>query len=98
MRFRTFVALGAAVLTMGAPPARAAPAKAGKAASPAAKVAKAPPPGPKLLRLEEMKVEGRIHKPQAMFLLPRATLNPGDLDRTEPLSPKVTAAVEREPF
>jgi hypothetical protein len=45
-----------------------------------------------------VKVEGRIHKPQAMFLLPRANLNPGELDRTEPLLPKVTKAVDREPF
>jgi hypothetical protein len=58
----------------------------------------APPAAPKVLRLEELKVEGRIRKPQAMFLLPRANLNPGELDRAEPLVPKVTKAIEREPF
>jgi hypothetical protein len=56
------------------------------------------PPAPKVLRLEELKVEGKIRKPQAMFLLPRANLNPGQLDRAEPLVPKVTKAIEREPF
>ena len=52
----------------------------------------------KVLRLEEMKVEGRIQKPQAMFLMPRANLNYGDLDRSEPFVPKVLKAVEKEPF
>ncbi len=55
-------------------------------------------PPRKILRLEEMKVEGRIQKPQAMFLMPRANLNYGELDRFEPLLPKVTRAVEKEPF
>jgi hypothetical protein len=58
----------------------------------------APPAAPRVLRVEELQVEGRIRKPQAMFLLPRANLNPGELDRAEPLVPKVTKAVEREPF
>ncbi len=52
----------------------------------------------KILRLEEMKVEGRIQKPQAIFLMPRANLNYGELDRSEPLLPKVTRAVEKDPF
>jgi hypothetical protein len=33
-----------------------------------------------------------------MFLMPRATLNYGDLDRSEPFLPKVKKAVEKEPF
>jgi hypothetical protein len=83
-------ALAAPAAAADPPPARPrAAARPPKAAGPAA---------PKVLRLEELKVEGRIHKPQAMFLLPRANLNPGDLDRTEPLLPKVTKAVDREPF
>jgi len=52
----------------------------------------------KILRLEEMKVEGRIQKPQAMFLMPRANLNYGELDRSEPFLPKVTQAVQKAPF
>ncbi len=52
----------------------------------------------KLLRLEELKVEGRIQKPQAMFLMPRANLNVRDLERSEPFLPKVVEALDREPF
>lgn len=81
------VALLAAVLTMAAPGGAGAQApKQKKAAS------------KKVLRLEEMKVEGRIQKPQAMFLMPRANLNYGDLDRAESFLPKVAEATEKEPF
>lgn len=86
-RVRVLVALSAAVLTIFATPARAQSAADKKKAAPR-----------KILRLEEMKVEGRIQKPQAMFLMPRATLNYGDLDRSEPFLPKVTKAVEKQPF
>jgi hypothetical protein len=84
---RALVALSAAVLTIFAIPARAQGAADRKKNVPR-----------KILRLEELKVEGRIHKPQAMFLMPRANLSYGDLDRTEPLLPKVTRAVEKAPF
>jgi len=86
---RALVRLAAAVLTM----VLASPALAQRA--PDAKKKAAPR---KILRLEEMKVEGRIQKPQAMFLMPRANLNYGELDRGEPLIPKVTQAVEKDPF
>ena len=88
MRRRALVALSAAVLTIFASSARAQSAADKK---------KVPTPR-KILRLEEMKVEGRIQKPQAMFLMPRANLNYGELDRSEPLLPKVTRAVEKDPF
>ena len=84
---RALVALSAAMLTIFAVPARAQSAADRKKQAPR-----------KILRLEEMKVEGRIQKPQAMFLMPRANLNYGDLDRIEPLLPKVTRAVEKDPF
>ncbi len=87
---RILVALSAAMLTISAVPA-------GAQSAGDAKKKKIPAPR-KILRLEEMKVEGRIQKPQAMFLMPRANLNYGDLDRTEPFLPKVTRAVEKEPF
>ena len=88
MRLRVLVTLSAAVLTVIASPAHAQSAAGKKkAATPR-----------KILRLEEMKVEGRIQKPQAMFLMPRATMSYGDLDRSEPLLPKVTKAVEKDPF
>ncbi len=87
-RARALVALSATMLTILAGPARAqSAADKGKKAAPR-----------KILRLEEMKVEGRIQKPQAMFLMPRANLNYGELDRTESLLPKVTRAVEKQPF
>jgi hypothetical protein len=84
----------AAVLTMALTSLTAAaePKSAPRAAKRAA------PPKPKILRLEEMKVEGKIQKPQAMFLMPRANLNVGDLDRADPLLPKIAEAIEREPF
>lgn len=84
---RALVALSAAMLTIIAVPARAQSAADKKKQAPR-----------KILRLEEMKIEGRIQKPQAMFLMPRANLNYGDLDRIEPLLPKVTRAVEKDPF
>jgi hypothetical protein len=84
---RLLVALSAAMLTIIAVPARGQSAADKKKQAPR-----------KILRLEEMKVEGRIQKPQAMFLMPRANLNYGELDRAEPLLPKVTKAVEKDPF
>jgi hypothetical protein len=65
----------------------------------AAETAKARKDAPtRILRLEELKVEGRIQKPQAMFLMPRANLNIGELDRSEPLLPKISQAVLKAPF
>lgn len=87
---RALVALSIAVLTISL----AAPAWAQTTAE--ARNKRAAPR--KILRLEEMKVEGRIQKPQAMFLMPRATLNYGELDRSEPFLPKVAQAVQRPPF
>jgi hypothetical protein len=84
---RILVALSAAMLTIIAVPARGQSAVDKKKQAPR-----------KILRLEEMKVEGRIQKPQAMFLMPRANLNYGELDRADPLLPKVTRAVEKDPF
>jgi hypothetical protein len=92
---RVLVALAGAVLTMlVAAPARAQAPAQGQA--PDAKAKRATPR--KILRLEEMKVEGRIQKPQAMFLMPRANLNYGELERTESFLPKVTQAVQQAPF
>ena len=87
---RVLVTLSAAVLTIFV----AAPA--GAQTAPDARPRKAAPR--KILRLEEMKVEGRIQKPQAMFLMPRANLNYGELDRWEPVLPKVSQAVQKAPF
>ncbi len=86
MRPRLLVALAAAVLTIAPGSARAQ------------SQAKKKPPPKKVLRLEEMKVEGRIQKPQAMFLMPRANLSYGDLERTESFLPMISKAAEKDPF
>jgi hypothetical protein len=91
------VALAAAMLTIGAGSAGAqAPPQPRKQG--AKQTSNAKQTSKKILRLEDMKVEGRIQKPQAMFLMPRANLNYGDLERAESFLPKVTRAAEREPF
>jgi hypothetical protein len=89
-QLRALVAVSAAVLTI----VLASPARAQTAPDPKNK--KAAPR--KILRLEEMKVEGRIQKPQAMFLMPRANLNSGELDRSEPFLSKVVQATQKAPF
>ena len=88
---RALVTIFAAVLTISAVPA-------GAQTAPRTTVAAKKEVPRKILRLEEMKVEGKIQKPQAMFLMPRANLNFGELDRSEPLLNKVTKAVEKAPF
>ena len=100
---RLLLTLLAGVLTMGASPRTSAEeAPAAKAQPQAAAEAraerKAPARAKRVLRLEELKVEGRIQKPQAMFLMPRANLNYVDLDRGESFVPRVGEALEREPF
>jgi len=101
---RLLVALSAAVLTIGVP----LPAHAQSKAAPARKAQQAPaqaqqagekkPAAKKVLRLEEMRVEGRIQKPQALFLMPRANVTSGEQERTESFLPKAKDAVEKDPF
>jgi hypothetical protein len=92
---RPLVALSGAMLTISlAVPARVEAAPPGTNAPDQTKVAVPK----KIMRLEEMRVEGRIQKPQAMFLMPRANLNIGELDRSEPFLPKVSKAVTTPPF
>jgi len=52
----------------------------------------------RVLRLEELKVEGRIQKPQAMFLMPRANLNYGDLEGGESFVLKLSEPLQGDPF
>ncbi len=102
---RLLVALSAAVLTIGlASPAqaqtKAAPAKKGQQTRAEPKQAGGKKPAPrKVVRLEEMRVEGRVQKPQALFLMPRANVNPAaEQDRTESFLPKALEAVQKDPF
>ncbi len=84
------VALAATVLTIAAPEvARAQSAR---------KETPKPTGSKKVLRLEEMKVEGRIQKPQALFLMPRTNLSSADLERTESALPKVVESAAKAPF
>ncbi|HET9594245.1 MAG TPA: hypothetical protein VFP65_01625 [Anaeromyxobacteraceae bacterium] len=88
---RPFRLAAALALALAAPALAAEPP-----AAPAKDAAKARPR--RVLKLEEMKVEGRIQKPQAMFLMPRARLDLSDLDRGESFLPLVAKAVEKDPF
>jgi len=104
--FRRLVTLVAAVITMGSPrlglaqekvsPAKAAPSASGEPR--AEPKAQAGTRSKKVIHLEELKVEGRIQKPQAMFLMPRANLNYGDLDKGESFLPKVAEPLQKPPF
>jgi hypothetical protein len=50
------------------------------------------------IRLEEIRVEGRIQKPQAFYILPRSNLDYEALDRSESFLNKIEESVGREPF
>jgi hypothetical protein len=63
-------------------PARAAEAKKAK----------------KVIRLEQITVEGRIQKPQAFYILQRSNLNFDELERTESFLPKTVKSVDKDPF
>ena len=99
---RLLVALFAAVLTIGS----SSPAWAGEKLPKKVQEKQAPakPAGGKkaeprkVLRLEEMRVEGRVQKPQALFLMPRASVNSGEQDRTESFLPKAKQALDKDPF
>ncbi len=102
---RLLVALFAAVLTIGLPSpthaqSKPAAAKKGQVTQAQPKQAEGKKPAPrKVVRLEEMRVEGRVQKPQAMFLMPRANVNPGaEPDRTESFLPKAVEALQKDPF
>jgi len=108
-RGRSLVALSVAVLTIGvaaragaqtAPLPRKGqqPATVGARPSTASGRAEGKPAGRKVVRLEEMRVEGRIQKPQALMLMPRASVASGDADRNESFLPKVKDATQKDPF
>lgn len=55
-------------------------------------------PKKKVLRLDDISVEGRIQKPQAFYILPRQSLNWQGLERSESFLPKIQKALDQEPF
>lgn len=55
--------------------------------------------GPKkVIRLEAIKVEGRIQKPQAFYILQRSNLNFEGLELQQSFIPKILQSVEKAPF
>lgn len=61
-------------------------------------VASAQGAGRRVIRLDAIKVEGRIQKPQAFYILQRSNLNFESLDLKRSFVPKILKSVEREPF
>lgn len=52
----------------------------------------------RVIRLEAIKVEGRIQKPQAFYILQRSHLNFEGLDLKRSFIPKIIESVENDPF
>lgn len=52
----------------------------------------------KVIRLDEISVEGRIQKPQAFYILPRSSLNYEGLVRDDSFLEKIEKSIEKEPF
>jgi hypothetical protein len=48
--------------------------------------------------LEAIKVEGRIQKPQAFYILQRSNLNFESLELRQSFIPKIIESVEKDPF
>ncbi len=63
-------------------------------------VVRAEPAAPKkrVIRLDEMSVEGRIQRPQAFYVLPRSSLNYQAFERQESFLPKISKLLEQDPF
>lgn len=59
----------------------------------------AKPKGPRrVIRIEETRIEGRIQKPQAFYILQRSSLNFESLALKKSFLPKIVRSVERRPF
>lgn len=52
----------------------------------------------KVIKIGDIKIEGRIQKPQAFYVLSRAPLNYKNLDLKESFIKKVIQAVKKAPF
>jgi hypothetical protein len=53
---------------------------------------------PNVIRLETMKVEGRVRKPQAFYILQRSNLNYEGQAFRHSLTSKIVESIERSPF
>lgn len=48
-----------------------------------------------VIRLDTIKVEGKIRKPEAFYVMPRSNLNFDDLSKTPSFLPKVLQSVDQ---
>jgi len=55
-------------------------------------------PRRRVIRLAETRIEGRIQKPQAFYILQRSNLNFEGLELKNSFIPKIIESVEGEPF
>lgn len=56
------------------------------------------PPARKVLRLEELTVEGRIQKPQAFFILQRNNLALDEQEKKESFLSRIVKSCDKDPF
>ncbi len=54
--------------------------------------------GRKVIRLTDLKIEGRIQKPQAFYILQRSSLNFEGLELKNSFVPKIIKSVDKAPF
>lgn len=54
--------------------------------------------GRRVIRLDAIKVEGRIQKPQAFYILQRSNLNFEGLELKQSFIPKIIESVNKDPF
>ncbi len=54
--------------------------------------------GRRVVRLAETRIEGRIQKPQAFYILQRSNLNFEGLELKNSFIPKILESVDKEPF
>jgi hypothetical protein len=55
-------------------------------------------PRRRVIRLAETRIEGRIQKPQAFYILQRSNLNFEGLELKNSFIPKIIESVDQEPF
>jgi hypothetical protein len=101
-RWTTF-SLVAGLTTGLAAAASAQTPPAGEGAATAAPANKAAVPdkkkgAPRVIQIEAMKVEGRVQKPEAFYILQRNELNFEGLEPKKSFIPLILKSVEKEPF
>jgi hypothetical protein len=54
--------------------------------------------GRRVIRIQETRIEGRIQKPQAFYILQRSNLNFEGLELKNSFVPKIIKSVDQAPF